>query len=783
MDNKKEYYAFISYKREDQKWAEWLQKKLEHYRFPANLNGRTDLPKTIHPTFRDVSELASGVLADEIDKALRNSEWLIVICSPRSAKSPWVCKEAQTFIDLGRANHIIPFIIEGKPFSKDETTECFPKALLELTGDKELLAININEMGRDAAAIKVVAHMFNLKFDILWQRHERELRRKRWIWGIVAFLMALLGIGVAVYILLLNNQLTIERDKALTALYNVEQERNKAEYEKNRANQERTRAECAEDSILCQYNIIKSQHDSINRSNIELKETQWSILRSQSIFVANKALEIASDNSYLARKIALQILPKNICNPDRPYTSEAELLLRSANKNFSAYLHPDSDTYRYADISSDNHFVVALSSKKAKAYVYDTYTGCIKNIFHLDSVPSCVSISDNCKKIACGISNGYVYVWSSNKDWQWFLDGYFKVACGKCNSLSFNRNGQEIVACVNDSIFTWNRRDKFWVCSDTLLGHSDIVNSVQFGNPDNKILSASNDCTIRIWENKDGKWICLDTLDVTSHVSYADFGYNNMFIASANSAGQINIWEYYKNIWSCKDTIITTNDKGVIYYPYEVNFRPKYSDQYVASYYSFGEHVVYYLAKNFISGATGQIEKNVGNKNNPYMQEWSVLKTIPGDYSCVKWSSDGNNIISVKDGVFISQLYSPIPPSKKMKLTEKYSQDSLIKQGYSVQSPNGKYYIKYENNFKGHNNIYVCNTADDKHVDVLSAWNDKWYAYVLFSPEGDKIVSVMKDKTVRVWEFTPLQELIDYTLERFKDCPLTLEERQQYYLE
>ena len=142
--------------------------------------------------------------------------------------------------------------------------------------------------------------------------------------------------------------------------------------------------------------------------------------------MANKALEIASDNSYLARKIALQILPKNICNPNRPYTSEAELLLRSANKNFSAYLHPDSDTYRYADISSDNHFVVALSSKKAKAYVYDTYTGCIKNIFHLDSVPSCVSISDNCKKIACGISNGYVYVWSSNKDWQWFVLQYLE---------------------------------------------------------------------------------------------------------------------------------------------------------------------------------------------------------------------------------------------------------------------------------------------------------------------------------------------------------------------
>lgn len=179
MEHNKEYYAFISYKREDEKWAKWLQNKLEHYKFPTNLNGRTDLPKRIRPTFRDVTDLTPGLLAEEIDKALRSSEWLIVICSPRSAKSPWVCKEAQTFIDLGRADKIIPFVIDGTPFSKDTNSECYPEALLNLTGGKELLAANIHEMGRNPAAIKVVARMFNLRFDTLWRRHERERKRKR----------------------------------------------------------------------------------------------------------------------------------------------------------------------------------------------------------------------------------------------------------------------------------------------------------------------------------------------------------------------------------------------------------------------------------------------------------------------------------------------------------------------------------------------------------------------------------------------------------------------------
>lgn len=177
MEESKEYYAFISYKREDEKWAKWLQHKLEHYKFPTNLNGRTDLPKNIRPTFRDVTDLKPGLLAEEINNALLNSEWLIVVCSPRAAKSPWVCKEAQAFIDLGRADHIIPFVIEGIPFSNNPSTECYPEALLNLTGRKELLAANINEMGRDAAVVKVVSRMFGLKFDTLWQRYKRDQKR------------------------------------------------------------------------------------------------------------------------------------------------------------------------------------------------------------------------------------------------------------------------------------------------------------------------------------------------------------------------------------------------------------------------------------------------------------------------------------------------------------------------------------------------------------------------------------------------------------------------------
>ena len=45
MKQEKEYNAFISYKRIDEKWTKWLQYKLEHYSFITSLNVRTYPPK------------------------------------------------------------------------------------------------------------------------------------------------------------------------------------------------------------------------------------------------------------------------------------------------------------------------------------------------------------------------------------------------------------------------------------------------------------------------------------------------------------------------------------------------------------------------------------------------------------------------------------------------------------------------------------------------------------------------------------------------------------------
>ena len=126
MDKNYKYYAFISYSRQDEEWAMWLQHELENYHLPDTLKNHEDLPKEFRPVFRDVDELSAGKLPDQIYEALKSSENLIVICSPRAVKSKWVNKEITDFIEIGRNKgvnnfeRIFPFIIEGVPDARDE---------------------------------------------------------------------------------------------------------------------------------------------------------------------------------------------------------------------------------------------------------------------------------------------------------------------------------------------------------------------------------------------------------------------------------------------------------------------------------------------------------------------------------------------------------------------------------------------------------------------------------------------------------------------------------------
>lgn len=179
------YYAFVSHSHRDAKWATWIQNALERYRLPSAVRKavRKPLPKRLAPVFRDVTDLGTGQLVEGLHRELEASRFLIVVCSPDSAKpnaegKHYVDHEVDYFAELGRADRIIPVIVRGTP----EESFC-PKIR-----DSGLLAIDATKASRARVLNDIVAKILGLRPDELWRRERRRQLFRRFVFS---------GLGVA----------------------------------------------------------------------------------------------------------------------------------------------------------------------------------------------------------------------------------------------------------------------------------------------------------------------------------------------------------------------------------------------------------------------------------------------------------------------------------------------------------------------------------------------------------------------------------------------------------
>lgn len=186
--------VFISYRHSDldSAVAGYLQKTLEHYHIPREIQKKCG-KKKINRVFRDEEEL--GVASDlfnEIEQNLKQSEFLVVICSPRILESKWCLREIETFIKYRGRENILPVLIEGEP----ETA--FPHILRE-NGEPlaaDLRGRNKRETIRHARERmpRLVAPLLYCSYDELYQRHRvYKMHRMLTLAGLVAVVSMVFG--------------------------------------------------------------------------------------------------------------------------------------------------------------------------------------------------------------------------------------------------------------------------------------------------------------------------------------------------------------------------------------------------------------------------------------------------------------------------------------------------------------------------------------------------------------------------------------------------------------
>lgn len=822
MDDNYKYYAFISYSREDEEWAVWLQHELENYHLPDSLKNREDLPKEFRPVFRDVDELKAGGLTGQIYNALESSANLIVICSPRAVSSEWVNKEINDFVEIGNENgvnnleRIFPFIVEGTPKAQDEAQECFPESLR----DKNLLAGNVNENGRDRAFVKVMAGMLpNIEFDDIWNRYER--------------------------------------DKA-------EEERRKRE--------ERDR-----------------------------------LLISQSRFMAEKANSILEEgDSYLARRLLVSVLPKDLDNPDRPYIAEAEFSLRKACRENNAILRGFVDTPGSISLSQDEKIVATVPwqgpGRHGDLRIWDIDSGvCWKpsrktpGDFRLRMTPNNVRFSPDGKKLTLDMPQGFFltydlesktiinevdktdndsfvlspdgkHKWSylkpkeitsvaskkqkcvllqtieyfNGKKAEFSADGRYiaildykdAVVCNvetgvRClcvsedeeiKSVSFSPNSKYVVVTSGRTIKIWSLADKR--CVNTLNGHTHVVSYATFTLDGKRVMSTSMDKTMRLWDfEKDDD--CQTLSDDMGWVYFATFSPDNKLIATASMDGKVRIWDANSGLCIHKFAGHTNQVNYVAFSP---------DGRHLASASKDRNIIVWSIEKGSYEHILLAHVDNIASLS--YSPDGNFLVSSSWDKTIKIWDAHTGKCINTY--AYGGWTASFSPDGERIIVANGYIYILDAKTGDVIKRLKGHEEAVYSAFFSYDGRMAVSASEDrtvkiwdvetEKCIQILRGHTD-WIFFASFSPNGKLVVSASKDKTVRVWDvetgtcirvfeghgydvksavfsgdgtkivsaaydgtfkiwdFPPLQNLIDKTLERFKDNPLTPKERKMYYLE
>lgn len=505
LSNNYKYVAFISYQRKDEQWAKWFHHQLEHYHLPTDIAKGWGDDNCLRPMFLDEAELSGGSLANEINAALSSSRYLIVLCSPNSAKSEWVNLEVQSFIDSGRISSIIPVIIGGSPYSDDSDVECFVPVLKSLRGsDKELLAINAQN-GKEIASVKIVAQILGVSFDSLWNRYEqeKELERKK----------------------------LIEEKRRLQRL------------------ESRYLAEKGRDAVAAGNNLLavklalralpENIYDSEDRPFVdEASDMLYHAIESNDGVIANdvSGSVLYAEFSYDGKKIvtcgdaidiwdsATGALLRHI-----PYKNNVFYIKFSPDysklvgvgtdgvclldlKNETLKNRKRGASYNnYAEFSPDGT-TIACVTDQSQIVIYDSETleEIHRLVGHTDVVTALTFLPASDMLFSCSADNT-MRIWDTKNG----------ECCDSQNigetaySISFDRTGEKfMVAMSSNHIMVMESKSGNQICH--LEGHSDRICSAKFSYDGTHVISFSSDKTIRLWDAESGKCIKTITHDLST---------------------------------------------------------------------------------------------------------------------------------------------------------------------------------------------------------------------------------------------------------------------------
>jgi len=215
------YRAFISYSRTDADFADDLYRRLTAFRTPRPLLSRPTAhgtaPRLLRVFLDRKSIEAGGDLSDHLRRRLRESAFLIVVCSVAARQSEWVGREIEEFLAVAGRERILPVLL--REHARQPLEDVLPDALVQLGDQCPIGADPLVDGGIVAVRDKLLGGLLGVAQDEIAREQEladrRALRRTRA--ALVTIASLLVASLVASYVALQSRNAALRSESATSA--------------------------------------------------------------------------------------------------------------------------------------------------------------------------------------------------------------------------------------------------------------------------------------------------------------------------------------------------------------------------------------------------------------------------------------------------------------------------------------------------------------------------------------------------------------------------------------
>ncbi len=748
------YWAFICYSHSDEKWATWLHRKLETYRVPKRLVGMPGrdgvvIPKRPYPIFRDREELpGSANLTESIERALRESLYLIVICSPRAVQSKWVDQEIRMFKSWDREDRVLCLVIEGEPNARLHPElgqpECLPESVKYwIDSNKQITAVPTEPVAADArkgkdgkqnAFLKILAGIIGVSFEDLRQRHEQRRQRLRMTYGaaVAALFLILLGLSAELYTQK-NAALEAQRS-AIEALRNEKEQRALAAREKEVADQARREAEEA----------LKAREEALAREQKSRKDAEEAAASERE--AKEKLKEQTREAQEARRKAEIQedIAKQNERKVSRTlavsdFAAAGRLIEEENNGKALAYL---SRALRFDPENSavSTRLVSLLSQRNWPVQILPplTHDAEVKQVLYSPEGTRLVTVCKNAARL-----------WDANTGK--LLHGPLEHKA-LITSAEFSADGKWLLTASQDNTA------RIW---DVVTGkstsssfkHDDWVNGASF-SPDSKfVVTASQDKVARVWEVATGKTVI--SLQHDAPLKSAKFSPNGNWVLVASSRNYARLWDINSGIPVGGNMTHQGGMTSAIFSP---------DGKWIAT--ASGDRTARIWQSGFASPVSPPLDHVNWITGAKFSPDGKLLATVSSDNTARIWEVPNGKAVTPPlkhEGAISGVNFSPNGRWLVTSSTDGTARVWNTTTGKPVCEPLRHTGVVFEASFNhagdkivtasADRSARVWEVADNQPVcEVLK--HDQWVNAAAFTRDGKFVATISADRTAKIWDAT-----------------------------